>query len=178
MTLLWIIKPVCKRKVPMQYMYRKLLLHQIVEMTSERAKDQMSRVNNYITLFGVDVITHPFSNSWLIYANYCWYRRPKWKLLYRELTVSMVCKCNGNTIIWLNCRPAMAQWRPGDCSHKWDITWICKMISHFPLDKMAAISQPTYSSAFLWLKSFVFWFKLHWSLFLMVQLIIIQHWFK
>ena len=46
-----------------------------------------------------------------------------------------------------------------------------------PLDKMATISQ-TFSSAFLWLKSFVFWFKFHWTLFQRVQLTIRQHWFR
>ena len=35
-----------------------------------------------------------------------------------------------------------------------------------PVDKMATISQMTFSSAFSWMKSLVFWFKFHWSLFL------------
>ena len=46
------------------------------------------------------------------------------------------------------------------------------------LDKMTAISQPTHSNAFLWLKNFVDWFKFHWVLFLRVQLTIRQHWFR
>ena len=41
--------------------------------------------------------------------------------------------------------------------------------------KMAAISQTIISDAFLWMKSFVFWLKFHWSLFPRVQLTIIQH---
>ena len=44
--------------------------------------------------------------------------------------------------------------------------------------QMAAISQATHSSAFSWMKTFVFWFEFHWRLFLMVQLIITQHWFR
>ena len=48
---------------------------------------------------------------------------------------------------------------------------------HLPLDKMAAISQMMFSDAFSWMKSFVFWFKFHWNLFLRVQLTITQHWF-
>ena len=40
----------------------------------------------------------------------------------------------------------------------------------FPLDKMAAILQTIFSVAFSWMKSFVFWLKFHWSLFLRVQL--------
>ena len=40
---------------------------------------------------------------------------------------------------------------------------------------MAAISQTIFSEAFSWMKSFVFWFKFNWSLFLRVQLAINQH---
>ena len=43
---------------------------------------------------------------------------------------------------------------------------------------MATISQALFSDAFLWMKSFVFWLKFHWSLFLRIQLIITQHWFR
>ena len=65
---------------------------------------------------------------------------------------------------------------PDDCigwvtKHTWDLT-------HLPLDKMAAISQTLFSDAFSWMKSFVLWSKFHWSLFLRVQLTIIQHWFR
>ena len=44
-----------------------------------------------------------------------------------------------------------------------------------PLDKMAAVSQTTFSNAFSWMKTFVCWFKFHWTLFLTVQLTITQH---
>ena len=47
-----------------------------------------------------------------------------------------------------------------------------------PLDKMTCISQTIFSDAFSWMKSFVFWLKFHWSLFLRVQLTITQHWFR
>ena len=43
---------------------------------------------------------------------------------------------------------------------------------------MAAILQTTFSCVFSWMKNFVLWFKCHWSLFLGVQLAIIQHWFR
>ena len=39
-------------------------------------------------------------------------------------------------------------------------------LTHPPLDKMAAISQRIFSDAFSWMKSFAFWLKFHWSLFL------------
>ena len=35
---------------------------------------------------------------------------------------------------------------------------------------MAAISRMIFSDAFSWMKTFIFWFKFHWSLFLRVQL--------
>ena len=44
-------------------------------------------------------------------------------------------------------------------------------------DNMAAISQTTLSNTLSWMKSFEFWIKLHWSMFLRVQLTIFQHWF-
>ena len=48
-------------------------------------------------------------------------------------------------------------------------------LTHLPLDKMAAISQTTFLNAFLWMKSVVFRFKFHWSLFLTVLFTITQH---
>ena len=41
-----------------------------------------------------------------------------------------------------------------------------------------AILQTTYSNAISWMKMFEFWLKVHWSLFLKVQLTIFQHWFR
>ena len=49
-------------------------------------------------------------------------------------------------------------------------------LTHLPLDKMAGISQTTYSKVFSWIKCLVFWFQ--WSLFLRIQLTIFQHWFR
>ena len=40
------------------------------------------------------------------------------------------------------------------------------------------IVESIFSNAFLWMKSFVFWFKFHWSFFIRVQLMIRQHWFR
>ena len=39
-----------------------------------------------------------------------------------------------------------------------------------PLDKLAAVSQAIFSDAFSWMIYFVFLFKFHWNLLLMVQL--------
>ena len=51
-------------------------------------------------------------------------------------------------------------------------------LTHLLLDKMATISQTTFSNAFSWMKKFDFLLKCHWSLFLWVQLTITQHWFR
>ena len=50
-------------------------------------------------------------------------------------------------------------------------------LTHWGRDKMDAISQTTFLNAFSWMKMFEYRLKLHWSLFLRVQLTISQHWF-
>ena len=52
------------------------------------------------------------------------------------------------------------------------------VVKHWGRDKMDAISQTTFLSAFSWMKMFEFRSKFHWSLFLRVQLTIFQHWFR
>ena len=51
-------------------------------------------------------------------------------------------------------------------------------LTHLPLEKMSASPQTIFSDSFLWMKSFLFWLKFHWSLFLSVQLTITQYWFR
>ena len=58
------------------------------------------------------------------------------------------------------------------------LQYVLYLLTHVPPDKMAAISQTIFSDALSWMKSFVFWLKFHWSLFLRVQLTIFQHWFR
>ena len=60
----------------------------------------------------------------------------------------------------------------------WFLPAVTSSLTHLPLDKMTAIAQTILSDAFLWMKSFVFWWKFHWSLFIGVQLTINQHWFR
>ena len=58
-------------------------------------------------------------------------------------------------------------------------TELCGSVSNlinFPLNKMGAISQMTDSNAFSWIKSFVFWSQLHWSMFLNIQLTTSECW--
>ena len=61
---------------------------------------------------------------------------------------------------------------------RWLQSYTCFLLTHLPRNKMAAISQTIFSHGFLWMKSFVFRLKFHWSLFLRVQLTITQHWFR
>ena len=61
-----------------------------------------------------------------------------------------------------------ARTRPGTDIVHWILDWwlILRKLTHHPLDKMGAILQTIFSDASLWMKSFVFWIKFHWSLFL------------
>ena len=51
-------------------------------------------------------------------------------------------------------------------------------LTHWGRDKMAAISQKTFSNAISWMKMCEFRLRFHWSLSLRVQLTIFQHWFR
>ena len=51
----------------------------------------------------------------------------------------------------------------------------CKSSTHWGGDKVAAVSQTTFSNAFYWMKMYEFWFRFHWSLFLRLQSTIFQH---
>ena len=51
-------------------------------------------------------------------------------------------------------------------------------LTHWGRDKMVAISQTTFLSAFSWMEMFEFRLKFHWSLFLRVQLTKFQHCFR
>ena len=51
-------------------------------------------------------------------------------------------------------------------------------LTQLPVDKMAAISQTTFWNVFSWTKIIVSRLKFHWNLFLSVQLIIFQYWFR
>ena len=52
------------------------------------------------------------------------------------------------------------------------------ILTHWGWDKMAAFSQTTSLNAFSWMKMYELRLKIHWNLFLRVQLTISQHWFR
>ena len=57
-------------------------------------------------------------------------------------------------------------------------TWTPFCWTHWGWGKNDTILQTTLWNAFSWMKMFAFQLKLHWSLFLRVQLTILQHWFR
>ena len=65
----------------------------------------------------------------------------------------------------------MTPWQAND-------TLIMIELTNWGWDKMATVSKTTFSNAFSWMKMYEFWLKSHWSLFLNVQLTILQHWFR
>ena len=54
-------------------------------------------------------------------------------------------------------------------------TWNINFLTHYFLDKIAAISQTILSNVFSWIKSFVFWLTFDWILFLRVQLTMLDN---
>ena len=80
--------------------------------------------------------------------------------------------------------------RPQCVNSLWpsNATWCCRSgpitcmriesLTHWGRGEMDVISQTIFSSAFSWMKMFEFRLKFHQSLFLRVQFIIFQHWFR
>ena len=82
-------------------------------------------------------------------------------------------------------------WKPCQIAHRmrfWpyathphgDLMWFVVSRDYFTLtewdlNKMATISQTTFSNAFSWMKKFGFWLQFHWNVFLRIQLTITQH---
>ena len=86
-------------------------------------------------------------------------------------------------LIWARVYPT-CKWQKRDpqssrqyLTLKWHHQLYLYELTYFPLDKMDAISQTIFSDGLSWMKSFVFWLKLHWNLFLLVQLTMTLHWF-
>ena len=101
--------------------------------------------------------TMPCLSSWsldilLIIQDSCTCDVPGCRYSY---SVICMCLCNGTG------RPAGPLW-----------------LTHGGRGKVEAISQTPFSSAFSWMKSYEFWLKFQWDLFLSVHLSIFQHWFR
>ena len=69
-------------------------------------------------------------------------------------------------------------------SQNWSNNWhrtVHKSLSsltHWGRERMAAISQTTFSNVFSWMRILKIWLKFHWSLFVSAQFKIFQHWFR
>ena len=61
-----------------------------------------------------------------------------------------------------------------------DLMWPNKyrLLTHWGRDEMTAIFQTTLSNEFSWMKMYQFRLIFRWSLFLRVQLTVLQHWFR
>ena len=105
--------------------------------------------------------------------------RPQWQYLPLGL-------CKG---LWKSLDKFAFQWRlpvteRGSCLfEERRVEWkaddvVIIRVQHWSRNQMAAISQTTFSNAFFWMKMYEFGLRFHWSLFLVVQLTILQHWFR
>ena len=59
-----------------------------------------------------------------------------------------------------------------------DINLICTEITDSDREKMAMILHTMFSTVFSWMKMFEFRLRFHWSLFLIFELTILQHWVR
>ena len=86
-------------------------------------------------------------------------------------------ECHSFSVKKMHMKISSGKWRPF-CLGLNVLKCFTLRLIHLPLDKMGAISQTIFSDAFSWMKSFVFWLKSRWNLFLGVQLTIAQHSFR
>ena len=60
----------------------------------------------------------------------------------------------------------------------WQFCLSLNVLTHWDWDKMATVSQLTFSNAFSWMKMYEFLSKFQWNLFRIIQLTIFQCWLK
>ena len=88
-------------------------------------------------------------------------------------------ECGQSTLLFWGRSPGWRRWvvrRGKNYCNIWSLKTINE--THWSWDKMAEISQVTFSNAFSWMKMCEFRLIFHWSLFLTVKLTISQHWFR
>ena len=83
--------------------------------------------------------------------------------------------CNFNRWTAVQIRAWMSNHIPKGCMRVITL-WKSAYLTHWDRDKMAAVSQTTFSDAFSWMKMYEFRLRFHWSLFLRFKLPILQHW--
>ena len=92
-------------------------------------------------------------------------------------------KCSGRYTVWHRIHiklASLAMYGLTNATWYWHdpLRQLQQSLPHWGRDNMAANFRRIFSDALSWMKSCVFWLKFHWSLFLMVQLTITQHWFR
>ena len=95
--------------------------------------------------FGVPTSPMPVKKGWI------WF---KWPPKFQQISHAEIIWPKTGNGIW-----GLAEWWASAARD---------MLTHLPLDKMAAVSQTIFSDAFSWMKIFVFGLKFHWNLFLRV----------
>ena len=135
----------------------------------------------------------PVTRSFDVFFNLCLNKRlskQSWGWWFEMISCPLWRHCNDSWQLCLNVKiyGTRCPWMMLNLDY-WDsfedmnvITLSCPNLNeglpHLPLNKMAAILQTTYSSAFSWMKILEVQLKFHWNLFLMVKLIISQCWFR
>ena len=73
--------------------------------------------------------------------------------------------------LWRHCNNHVLEMKPPDA-------YTIRLLTLWGPDKIVVISKTTFSNTFSWMKIYEFRLRFHWSLFLRVQLIIFQYWFR
>ena len=93
--------------------------------------------------------------NWTLIRNrFQWNLKRNWYILFKQMRLKM----------------SSGKWRPYCLG--------LNVLTHWGWDKMAAIFQTTFSNRFSGMKMYEFRLTFHWSLFLEVQLTILQHCFR
>ena len=129
---------------------------------------------NFIQYFIMDVITHPW---------YFFFTDPEWRSslidssnFYNKFgheNPRYVYACFGRNTVYFK-----GHYFPNIF---FLLTYLCMKttwgLAHWGWDKMAAISQMTFSDGFSWIRIYKLCFRFHRSLFLRFKLTIFHHWF-
>ena len=129
--------------------------------------------NSILEQLSAVIQTHHIGiNDWeLIYRRH-WQRISNYKAIQLMATVCLTARCYQTKRVLSNTF----------LHHRWFLSYIDSKLfhifhlTHWGRDKMDAFSQTTFWSAFSWIEMFDLRLKFHWSLFLMVQMTIFQHW--
>ena len=115
-----------------------------------------------------------------------WFETPSctlWRHCNEKRRFSIASIITPHELYWsmLWCGSLVTKINVQQCCGVIDGSWYlnrCSRNSSPPWIKWPPIWQTIFSDAFSWMKSFLFWLKFHWSLFVRIQLTISQYWFR